>query len=104
MQNTDKDWTYDILPIIGNTHYKLFDVFETYEEAELACLKQLIEIVNKPINKMFRFIFIIVLVAVLAAILYFVGKGIHSLLSKSQASNLEEDLKKENKQNKQSNN
>jgi|Laugrespbdmm15sd_2_1035082.scaffolds.fasta_scaffold506271_1 hypothetical protein len=43
---------------------------------------------------MFRFIFIIVLVAVLAAILYFVGKGIHSLLSKSQASNLEEDLKK----------
>ena len=43
---------------------------------------------------MIRFIFIIVLVAVLATILYVVGKGIHSLLTKSQASNLEEDLKK----------
>ena len=43
---------------------------------------------------MFRFIFIVVLVVVLAAILYFVGKGIYSLLSKSQASSLEEDLKK----------
>ncbi len=46
MQNTDKDWTYDILPIIGNTDYKLFDVFDTYEEAELACLIKLIEIVK----------------------------------------------------------
>lgn len=43
---------------------------------------------------MIRFIFIIVLVAVLATILYVVGKGIYSLLTKSQASNLEEDLKK----------
>lgn len=34
------------------------------------------------------------MVVVLASILYFVGKGIHSLLTKSQASNLEEDLKK----------
>lgn len=43
---------------------------------------------------MIRFIFIIVLVAVLTTILYVVGKGIYSLLTKSQASNLEEDLKK----------
>jgi hypothetical protein len=47
MQNTDKDWTYDILPIIGIKDYKLFDVFDTYEEAELECLKELIKIVNK---------------------------------------------------------
>ena len=46
MQNTDKDWTYDILPIIGITDYRLFDVFDTYEEAELHCLKKLIEIVK----------------------------------------------------------
>ena len=44
MQNTDKDWTYDIIPIIGMIDYKLFDVFDTYEEAELACLTKLIEI------------------------------------------------------------
>jgi hypothetical protein len=46
MQNTDKDWTYDIMPIIGMIDYKIFDVFDTYEEAELACLIKLIEIVK----------------------------------------------------------
>ena len=46
-QNTDKDWTYDIMPIIGMIDYKLFDVFDTYEEAELECLKKLIEIVKQ---------------------------------------------------------
>jgi hypothetical protein len=46
MRNTDKDWTYDILPIIGITDYRLFDVFDTYEEAELECLKKLIHIVK----------------------------------------------------------
>jgi hypothetical protein len=46
-QNTDKDWTYDILPIIGIIDYKLFDVFNTYEEAELACLRKLIEIAKE---------------------------------------------------------
>jgi hypothetical protein len=46
MQNTDKDWTYDIMTIIGMVDYKIFDVFDTYEEAELACLKKLIEIVK----------------------------------------------------------
>ena len=44
MQNTDKDWTYDIMTIIGMIDYKIFDVFDTYEEAELACLIKLIEI------------------------------------------------------------
>jgi hypothetical protein len=44
MQNTDEDWTYDIMTIIGMIDYKIFDVFDTYEEAELACLKKLIEI------------------------------------------------------------
>jgi hypothetical protein len=47
MQNTDIDWTYDILPINGIHDYKLIDVFETYEEAQQACLKKLIEIVKK---------------------------------------------------------
>jgi hypothetical protein len=47
LQNTDVDWTYDILPINGIHDYKLIDVFETYEEAELACLNKLIEIVKK---------------------------------------------------------
>jgi hypothetical protein len=47
LQNTDKDWTYDILPIIGIIDYKLSDVFNTYEEAELACLRKLIEIVKE---------------------------------------------------------
>ena len=47
MQNTDKDWTYDIMPIIGMIDYKIFDVFDNYEEAELACLKKLIEIVKQ---------------------------------------------------------
>jgi hypothetical protein len=46
MQNTDIDWTYDILPITGIVDYNLFDVFPTYEEAELECLKKLIEIVK----------------------------------------------------------
>jgi hypothetical protein len=45
-QNTDIDWTYDILPINGIHDYSLIDVFETYEEAELECLKKLIEIVK----------------------------------------------------------
>ena len=43
---------------------------------------------------MIRFIFLIALVALIAVVLYMLGKGIHSLLTKSQASNLEEDLKK----------
>jgi hypothetical protein len=47
MQNTDKDWTYDILPIIGIKDYQLFDVFDSYPESELACLKKLIEIVKE---------------------------------------------------------
>jgi hypothetical protein len=47
MQNTDKDWTYDIMTIVGMTDYKIFDVFDTYEEAELECLKKLIEIVKE---------------------------------------------------------
>ena len=46
-QNTDKDWTYDIMPITGMIDYELFDVFDTYEEAELECLKKLIEIVKE---------------------------------------------------------
>lgn len=46
LQNTDINWTYDILPIMGIHDYKLIDVFETYEEAELACLIKLIEIVK----------------------------------------------------------
>jgi len=45
-QNTEVDWTYDIVPIKGIRNYKLIDVFETYEEAELACLIKLIEIVK----------------------------------------------------------
>jgi hypothetical protein len=47
IQNTDKDWTYDIMTIIGMVDYKIFDVFDTYEEAELECLKKLIEIVKQ---------------------------------------------------------
>jgi hypothetical protein len=47
MQNTDKDWTYDIMTIIGMIDYKIFDVFDTYEEAELECLKKLIESVKE---------------------------------------------------------
>ena len=50
MQNTDKDWTYDIMTIIGMVDYKIFDVFDTYEEAELECLKKLIEIVKNRNN------------------------------------------------------
>ena len=46
-QNTDKDWTYDIMPITGMIDYELFDVFDTYEEAELECLKKLIELVKE---------------------------------------------------------
>jgi hypothetical protein len=46
MQNTDKDWTYDIMPIIGIIDYKIFDVFDNYEEAELECIIKLIEIVK----------------------------------------------------------
>lgn len=46
-QNTDKDWTYDIMTIVGMTDYKIFDVFDTYEEAELECLKKLIEIAKQ---------------------------------------------------------
>lgn len=47
LQNTDVDWTYDILPIMGMHDYKLNDVFETYQEAKLACLNKLIEIVKQ---------------------------------------------------------
>jgi hypothetical protein len=46
LQNTDIDWTYDILPINGIHDYKLIDVFEEYNEAKQACLKKLIEIVK----------------------------------------------------------
>jgi len=46
MQNTDEDWTYDIMTIIGMIDYKIFDVFDTYEEAEHECLNKLIEIVK----------------------------------------------------------
>jgi hypothetical protein len=45
-QNTEVDWTYDIVPTKGARNYKLIDVFDTYEEAELACLIKLIEIIN----------------------------------------------------------
>jgi uncharacterized membrane protein SpoIIM required for sporulation len=43
---------------------------------------------------MFRFIFFIALVALIAIVLYMLGKGIYNILTKSQASNLEEDIKK----------
>jgi len=43
---------------------------------------------------MIRFIFFIALVVLVAALLYIVGKAIYDILSKSQASNLEEDIKK----------
>lgn len=43
---------------------------------------------------MIRFIVFIALVALIAIVLYMLGKGIYSLLTKSQASNLEEDIKK----------
>jgi hypothetical protein len=46
LQNTDIDWTYDILPINGIHDYKLIDVFEEYNEAKQACLEKLIEIVK----------------------------------------------------------
>jgi hypothetical protein len=46
LQNTDIDWTYDILPINGIHDYSLIDVFETYEEAELECLKKLITLIK----------------------------------------------------------
>ena len=47
LQNTDVDWTYDILPIMGMHDYKLNDIFKTYQEAKLACLNKLIEIVKQ---------------------------------------------------------
>lgn len=43
---------------------------------------------------MFRLVFFIALVVLIAIVLYMLGKGIYSLLTKSQASSLEEDLKK----------
>lgn len=43
---------------------------------------------------MFRFIFFVALVALIAIVLYMLGKGIYNVLTKSQASNLEEDIKK----------
>jgi len=43
---------------------------------------------------MIRFIFFIVTVVIIAASLYTLGKAIYNLLSKSQASNLEEDINK----------
>jgi uncharacterized membrane protein len=43
---------------------------------------------------MFRFIFFIALVALIAIVLYMLGKGIYNILTKSHASNLEEDIKK----------
>ena len=47
IQNTDKDWTYEVMTIIGITYYEILDVLDTYEETELACLKKLIEIVKE---------------------------------------------------------
>ena len=46
IQNTDEDWTYDIIPIYGINFYVIMDVFNTYEESKLACLIKLIEIVK----------------------------------------------------------
>ena len=43
---------------------------------------------------MIKFIVFIALVVIIATMLYMLGKGIYSILSKSQASNLEEDIKK----------
>ena len=43
---------------------------------------------------MIRFIVFISLVALVAIVLYMLGKGIYNILTKSQASNLEEDIKK----------
>lgn len=43
---------------------------------------------------MIRFVVFIALIALIAIVLYMLGKGIYTLLTKSQASNLEEDLKK----------
>ena len=47
IQNTDKDWTYDVMSITGITYYEILDVLDEYEEAELECLKKLIEIVKE---------------------------------------------------------
>lgn len=47
IQNTDKDWTYDIMTIKGRTsYYQILDVLAEYEQAELACLQKLIKIVK----------------------------------------------------------
>ena len=47
IQNTDKDWTYEVMSITGITYYEILDVLDKYEECELACLKKLIEIVKE---------------------------------------------------------
>jgi hypothetical protein len=46
IQNTDNDWTYDVITIKGIGDYEILDVLDSYEEAELACLKELIEIIK----------------------------------------------------------
>ena len=43
---------------------------------------------------MIKFVVFLSLVALIAIVLYMLGKGIYNVLSKSQASNLEEDIKK----------
>jgi hypothetical protein len=43
---------------------------------------------------MIKFIVFIALVVIVAIMLYMLGKGIYTILTKSQASNLEEDIKK----------
>jgi hypothetical protein len=43
---------------------------------------------------MIKFIVFIALIAIVAIMLYMLGKGIYTILTKSQASNLEEDIKK----------
>ena len=47
IQNTDKDWTYEVWAITGITYYEILDVLDKYEECEIACLKKLIEIVKE---------------------------------------------------------
>jgi hypothetical protein len=47
IQNTDKDWTYEVWAITGITYYEILDVLDEYEESEQDCLKKLIEIVKE---------------------------------------------------------
>ena len=47
IQNTDNDWTYDVITIKGIGDFEILDVFHSYEEAELACLRKLIQTVKE---------------------------------------------------------